>query len=350
MLILKWRYEPEEGDVIISNVANDGRFACAINTYSEGHKNARLLLVDSNAKILWESDYPKLEVTSLQLSEDEKLLIAEFGFFVGEKALVSYDEQGEVKWTYKGSHEYILSRDGKYAIITKADQVLLLEDGKVKWRKSPGGKVAVSPNNSYIVSAKPDVDHVNIRFYTIDGTGLKILEFVSADENIPGIDGVEVSNTGDVLLVLKLGNSMGKVVFMRNDMFLWTKGFDPRGLRAKFSQNGDSFIVSDINGLRMFNKDGKLLWNYQGYVVDFDFSDDYITLTDGRALIFLSYDGKVLLKRIIEGGDIKVIRVSPNGNYIAIKTWFPNRVYLFEYQGSLIKKRIVDGLNELLRR
>jgi len=82
-------------------------------------------------------------------------------------------------------------------------------------------------------------------------------------------------------------------------------------------------------------------------VVSFDVSDDYVALTDGQRLLVASSRGKILQRAEVDG-DIREVRISPDGRYIVAAS--DSHAYFFENRDAVLRervKRVIAKLDEL---
>jgi len=320
-VVLKWsRVIKPPGELwgcYMSGISASGDVAIAV---SKEDDFGELMLFNNNGKIVWSRHYGD-EISKPQLSDDGNTIAVQ----VGRDALIAYNKEGKVLWTYSVEkkseiEDYKLSRNGRYAIVVVFDfsslknHFVLLRDGAVEWVKSgrsEAERVAISPNNMYIVLASYDKSRGNTRvsLYTIEGAEL----WSTVVEGFPLH--VDVSDNGEVLLT-----EVSKSFFVAEGHILWAKNYCPY---AVFIGGGGRIIalaIGDGWDISVFNREGKLLWTYRG-AFDFVASDNYYVIRDSTEFVLVTAEGEVIQRIKISNSEkfeIYDIKISPNGKYFAI--------------------------------
>jgi len=376
-VVLKWSHVIKPPGKLsychMSNISTSGDVAVAI-TYKKGaNEYGELTLFNSDGEIAWSKRYDN-EISNPQLSDDGNTIVVKQGI----NTLTAYNKRGELLWTYsvekeQAIGEYKLSRDGRYTVIAISEEGLislkghfiLISDGSVEWVKSGKGeasKIAISPNNVYIVSASYDRDKgtTYVTLYTIYGAEL----WNTVVKGVPSH--IAVSDNGEVLLSRSYfvdSNLFMKLYFIAEGRVLWAKDNYPY---AEFTRSGDgiiAFAIGDDLGVFVFNKKGELLWNYRG-AFHFAVSDNYYVLMGDKGLVLVSAKGEVLqliklselINKEIEPLNVD-ITISPDGKYFAVEVRDSREgicyLYFFENRDPLIrgiKEKLIKDIEELIER
>jgi len=399
------RSDGSEGFIVsfISNIAVDGSFLVAVNLgvinlgKDEIRTDSKLMLFDNAGNVVWDISYNS-PIYLPQISDDGKTVT----YLVGSTSLrnpkdfhlVVCNERREVRWIYRadvsiGIDDYVLSRSGRLVALTQYDpemkvsELVVLADGDVKWRKkaefgrycgvamlypiisifkptwiywlSADRGVAMSSGGRYVVACrgfssgfiKKKYRSV-VELYSIDGDRLWSVE-------VDGSVGyLNVTDRGEVFFVQCsdydkcLKNNVFDAVFKASSSFpTLIKEFKRHVSGIRLPRSGDRVVVLDNVGLHAFDTDGNHLWSLRGAVVSFDVSDEYVALTDSQRLLVASSKGEVL-QRIEVGGNIREVRISPDGRYIVAAS--DSHVYFFENRDAILKervKRVIAKLDEL---
>jgi outer membrane protein assembly factor BamB len=150
-----------------------------------------------------------------------------------------------------------------------------------------------------------------------------------------------MSPEGDCVAVLQgqklvLLDSRGVLQDEMDAPFCWLIG--PPHISV--SSHGDFIGVSAHGNLRLMNKGGKLLWEYEASheVTDVSISRDGCSIAAGSEdgyLYFFDSDGNLLWKYQTED-DIHSVSISSDGNYIACGSLNSGEVYLLDRSGRLL--------------
>jgi len=386
-VVLKWSHVIKPPGKLwscyISNISTGGDFAVVLNYRKGADEYGELTLFNSDGKIMWEKHYEG-HISNPQLSDDGKVIAVKAGdvFMMYSKwgrSILTYNsrEKGAI---FSSIQHYKLSRDGRYVVLVIESEkenlltswhykLILLKDGNIEWVKSSIWRefwmASISSNNAYIAlvshSEKLGKKYSHVALYTIDGKELWST----------GVEGftvkIDVSSRGEVLL------SADGCKFINDGRVLWTK--DDCG-NASFTRDEDKIIAIrkrgyDLNDLDVvvFNRDGELLWEYQG-AYRYAVSDNYYVLVGGEPgseeVVLVSADGVVLqrikLRELIEKEVIDIyidVSISPEGKYFAVTTR-GNRegeeacyLYFFENRDHLIrdiKEKLLKEIDELVKR
>jgi len=382
--VLKWnRVIKPPGELwgcYMSGLSASGDVAVAI-TYKKGaNEYGELTLFNSDGKIAWSKHYGDV-IFNPQLSDDGNIIAVKLGI----NTLTAYDKRGELLWTYsvkkkqKSTIEsYKLSHDGRYAVVAVSEEdsfgwksrFVVLRDGNVEWTKSGKGvarSIAISLSNTYIVSTLYDrgKDSTHVTLYTIDGAEL----WTTTVEGFPL--GVDVSDNGEVLLTTY--KNVIKSFFIAKGHALWAKDDH---LHAEFTRRGDRIIAvrgefdyvmygrsiaarSKLDFVEVFDRRGKLLWEYRG-MHRFAASDNYYVLGSDEEVVLVSAEGeeiqRIWFNELKEDVTIVDVKISPDGRYFAVSAEDDSEkmcyLYFFENKDPLIrvKERLLKEIDELIKR
>jgi len=371
-VILKWSHEVKSPGIrhkclstSMSNISTSGDVAI---TVSKKDNFGEITLFNNDGKITWNKQYSNI-ISNPQLSDDGNILAVQ----VGSNTLMAYDKKGKLLWTYSIEkkaekseiEDYKLSRDGRYAVIAVTEKgsfglksyFILLREGAVEWVKSDKSeacKIAISPNNEYVVSASCDIDkrYTRAALYTIDGAE----HWNTVIKGIPR--SIDVSDNGEVLLtnvdfypIINIINfiAKGRVLWAKNDYWI-----------AKFTRRGDRIIAVGIksNDVCVFDRKGELLWNYRG-AHSFAVSDNYYVLYNLTEIVLVTAEGEVIQHiKLSESEKVEIynVEISPDGKYFAIRVEDKKEgmchLYFFENRDPLIrgvKEKLLKEIDELIK-
>jgi len=343
-------------------MSTSGDIAVALNCSEGENEYSKLMVFNSDGKIMWEK-YHEGHSFYPQLSDNGKVIAVESG-----AVLMGYSKWGRGILFYNSKegtgfstiNHYRLSRDGRYVVLATTSEkeillsswhykLILLKDGNVEWKKSSiwkeFHKVSISSNNAYVAVSsrfgKPGNWYSQVALYTINGKKLWSTDVKGYTSEI------SASSRGEVLL------STDECILIRDGRVLWTKD---DCINASFTRNEDKIIAIRKKGLdfsdwdvNLFNRDGKLLWEYQG-AYRYDVSDNYHVLAGGEPgneeVVLVSAEGVVLqriklrelIEKEVEAGNIYV-SISPDGRYFAIEVvnYTDGTCYIYYFENAGIQ-------------
>jgi len=374
--VLKWQYTIEpSGDLLrfhLSNVSNNGDIAVAITYKKRSCKYSELMLFNNEGKIEWNKLYDydiDIDLYNPQLSNNGNIIAVQ----VSDHTLKIYNRMGILLETLKEEKilDYKLLRSGNSVIILSEASLALIRGLTTgypvyRWTKYVKGKpikIAVSPNNKYIVVASYYEGNTRVTLYKLNGAEL----WSTVIKGHPL--SVDVSNYGEVLLVTRVRLEKENISHTYNDVtrednevisfivggrVLWTHYCDNYAYcyRAQFTRSGDKiFVVKDLIcpdyclSVEVFNKEGRPL-KYYSHVHDFAISDDCYVLGGDDEVILVSADGEVLQSISLgkKQGLIEYfvdVNVAPNGKYfvaVEAEAFYPDIKYLYFFEVKDLKE------------
>jgi len=263
-----------------------------------------------------------------------------------------------IKWVYETNSSptcVAVSADGNYVAIGTSDTIYFLDSNKnLLWTYKtsyPITDVSLRANGSRVIASGLEEDIISDGvMYYLNNQG-KLVSSIEPN----GISSISLSPEGKyfaMTTVSGLGwNDEVALCGFNEGKWLWRRGFAMEETTSvSISTNGDYIAAggspgpTDNGGVRLYNKNGTLLWDYDEinkkelgydkYSVSISSDGNYIAVGhEGEDnLYFFNKKGEVLWKYNTE--KIKGVSISDNGDFIAAAS--SKKIYLL--------KR--DGLNE----
>jgi WD40 repeat protein len=360
---LLWKQETKSyscNDVVISSdgnhvsISSDGNYIV-----TAGMDKVRLF--NKSQELLWQHKIKGMSTVSI--SANGQYIAAGSASPTRGGCLYLLDNTGTTLWSgYLGEayDTYVsVSSDGYMAAVKnwkKTSLYLFDRRGEQLWEREIGrvhpNCLSLSSDANYIAVSYQDIDEVALP-YIIEDPPAEVLHaqrlsmhgevclFDRSGELLWRYDTEEVHSAS----ISPEGHYIAAVVGDGELLLLDSKGelqgetYNPLGC-ISLSSHGDFIAGCEWGNLRLLDKKGELLWEYEAShkVADISISQDGCSIAAGSEddyLYFFDGDGNLLWKYQTED-DIESVSISSDGNYVACGGFPSDKVYLLDSGGRLL--------------